>query len=183
MRFLLVLLSAAFLSLTSALPVQAQSQLIKNVTTLSQPMSIPTEPIVYADGRQGSLADFRGDVLIVTLWQVHCPICQREMPVLNQLSKDMANEGVKVVALGLDQNMPQIEQYMARFELDGIQPIMDLDKFNGLLLSVEHFGRMSIATPTSFIVDKNGQIVARAWGLVDWTGEPAKNYLRSLAAS
>jgi hypothetical protein len=41
---------------------------------------------------------------------------------------------------------------------------------------------MSIATPTSFIVDRNGIVVAKVWGLVDWDGEAARGYLRQLAA-
>ncbi len=39
-----------------------------------------------------------------------------------------------------------------------------------------------MVTPTSFIVDKNGKVVATVLGLVDWDGDAARGYLRSLAA-
>ena len=182
MRFFIGLITAIFLSFSIVGPSSAEQGFAPNVVSLPAGMSVPTEPIEYADGTRGSLEDFRGDVLVVTLWQVHCPYCRLEMPLLNQLSKDMAGQGVRVVALGLDQNMPAIEEYMARHGHDAIQPIMDVDKFNGLMMSYLLFGRLSIGTPTSFIVDKSGNVTDRIWGRVDWQSEDAKNYLKGLAA-
>ena len=93
----------------------------------------------------------------------------------------MQDEGVRVVALGLDQEMGLITSFLDQRDLNNIEPVMDHEKINGSLLSIEHFGRWTIATPTSFIVDTKGNVVARIWGLVDWDGEPARAYLRSLA--
>jgi|GEM_PF-1958999 len=147
----------------------------------TEPGSIaPTSELRYADGRTGSLADYAGEVLVVTLWQEHCPWCRKEMPGLDRLSGEMEGEGVRVVALGLDQQMSEITGFLDQMELSNIEPVMDHEKINGSLLSIEHFGRWSIATPTSFIVDKQGNVVARIWGLVDWDGEPARAFLRSL---
>jgi len=151
-----------------------------NVVRTEPGITVPTSEIRYADGRTGSLTDFAGEVLVVTLWQEHCPWCMKELPVLNRLSGDMKDEGVRVVALGLDQRMDLITSFLNQRDLGNIEPIMDLEKINGSLLSIEHFGRWSIATPTSFIVDKKGTVVARVWGLVDWDGEPARAFLRSL---
>lgn len=180
MRFL-ALIAAVFMTLAS--PAFAEEGFAPNVTLISDGKVVPDKPLMYVDGSQGSLADFRGDVLIVTLWQVNCPYCVKEMPVLNRLHGQMANEGVKVVALGMDQSIGAITAHLARSGLNNLRPIMDVEKFNGTILSVENFGRLSIATPTTFIVNKEGAVVARVWGLVDWDGEAARGYLRGLAAS
>ncbi len=172
---------AATLSLTGAALAEPGDPIFAaNVQQTEPGISIPTSEIRYEDGRTGSLADYAGEVLVVTLWQEHCPYCRKEMPVLNRLSAEMAGEGVRVVALGLDQDMGLITRYLDGHEYDAIEPVMDLEKINGSLLSIEHFGRWSIATPTSFIVDKKGEVVARVWGLVDWDGDAARGFLRSL---
>jgi len=152
----------------------------ENVVRTEPGITVPTSELRYADGRTGSLTDYAGEVLVVTLWQEDCPWCMKELPVLDRLSGAMQGEGVRVVALGLDQEMDLITSFLAQRDLGNIEAVMDHEKINGSLLSIEHFGRWSIATPTSFIVDKQGTVVARIWGLVDWDGEPARAFLRSL---
>lgn len=180
MRFFALI--AAFVMALAAPAFAEQEGFAPNVILIENGKVLPEKPLMYVDGSQGSLADFRGDVLIVTLWQVNCPYCIKEMPVLNRLHGEMQGEGVKVVALGMDQSIGTITSHLAQSGLNNLRPVMDVGKFNGTILSVENFNRMSIATPTSFIVDKQGVVVARVWGLVDWTSDAAKGYLRELAA-
>jgi len=143
-------------------------------------VAVPNYPLHFPDGSTGTLKDYAGEVLVVTLWQENCPWCIKEMPGLDRLSAAMKGEGIRVMALGLDQNMAQITGFLDRYELANIDPVMDYEKVNGTLFSLELFGRPSIATPTSFIIDKQGKVVARIWGLVDWDGDAARGFLRSL---
>lgn len=166
-----------------AVPATAEEGFAPNVTLMSDGKVLPEKPLLYVDGSQGTLADFRGDVLVLTLWQVNCPYCHKEMPLLNRLHAEMQSEGVKVVALGMDQSIGTITAHLAKTGLNQLKPIMDVGKFNGTILSVENFNRMGIATPTTFIVDKRGAVVARIWGLVDWDGDAARSYLRQLVAA
>lgn len=177
MRRLIASIAAAL-----ALAAAPASAFAPNVEPSSLGATVPADPIVYGDGREGTLEDFEGEVLIVTLWQVNCPYCHREMPVLDRLAGEMADEGVKVVGLGLDQDMGRIKGFLDGKGLTHIKPLMDVGKVNGSILSIEHFGRLSIATPTSFIVGKDGVVRATVWGLIDWDGEAARGYLRELAA-
>lgn len=176
---ILALLTAALIGF--AAPALAEEGFAPNVTLMTDGKPVPVNDLMYVDGSKGSLADFKGDVLIVTLWQVNCPYCHKEMPVLDRLHGEMKGEGVQVVALGMDQSIGTITAHLARTGLTNLKPIMDVDKFNGTILSVENFERLSIATPTSFIVDKSGVVVAKVWGLIDWDGEAARGYLRELA--
>ena len=180
MRFFALIL--AFIT-ALAVPASAQEGFAPNVTLIPNGKVLPEKPLMYLDGTQGKLSDFRGDVLVLTLWQVNCPYCRREMPVLDRLHGEMQNEGVKVVALGMDPSIGVIISHLAQTGLRNLKPIMDVGRFNGTILSVENFNRMSIATPTTFIIDKRGAVVARFWGLVDWDGDAARGYLRQLAAS
>ena len=167
-----------------AIPAFAQQQgFAQNVQLTDGSKPVTNNPIIHEDGRIGNLDEYRGEVLIVTMWQVHCPFCRREMPVLDRLAAEMGSEGIRVVPLGLDENFDEIKAHLARMNWPNLKPIQDVDMLNGLIMSVEHFGRLGVATPTSFIVGKDGKVVATVLGLVDWDGDPARNYLRSLAAS
>ncbi len=176
---------ALIIAFTMALtvPASAEEGFAPNVTLIPDGKVLPEKPLMYIDGSQGKLSDFRGDVLVLTLWQVNCPYCRREMPVLNRLHSEMRGEGVQVVALGMDQSLGTIVSHFAQTGLNNLKPIIDIGRFNGTILSVENFNRLSIATPTTFIVDKRGAVVAQVWGLVDWDGDAARGYLRQLAAS
>ena len=174
---------AATLTLSAQAPAHADAGdpiFAENVIRTPTGIDVPDYPLRYPDGSTGSLTDYAGEVLVVTLWQENCPYCIREMPVLNRLSGDMKDEGIRVVALGLDQDMRQITGFLDRYELADIDPVMDHEKVNGTLFSLELFGRASIATPTTFIIDKKGQVIARVWGPVDWDGDAARGFLRSL---
>lgn len=181
----IALFAAAFATLlalgSTARAEPGDAVFAENVVRTEPGITVPTSDLHYADGRTGSLTDYAGEVLVVTLWQEDCPWCMKELPVLDRLSGAMKDEGVRVIALGLDQDMDLITGFLEQRELTNIEPVMDHEKINGSLLSIEHFGRWSIATPTSFIVDKSGTVIARIWGLVDWDGEPARAFLRSLA--
>lgn len=178
----LIVLFIAFVMAFSA-PVSAQQGFASNVTLTDGTATVPDNAIVFADGRRGSLTDYRGEVLVVTMWQVYCPFCRREMPVLDRLAADMKNEGIRVVPLSVDQDMSEITAHLDRMNWPNLPAIQDVDMLNSLIMSVENFGRLGVATPSSFIIDKNGKVVASIYGLVDWDGEAARGYLRSLAVA
>jgi len=163
-------------------PVFAEQGFASNVTLTDGTKTVPDNPIIYADGRQGSLEEYKGEVLVVTLWQVYCPFCRREMPFLDRLAADMQGEGIRVLPLSLDQDMNEITAHLDRMNWPNLQAIQDVDMLNGLIMSVEHLGRLGVATPTTFIIGKDGKVAASVLGLVDWDGEAARGYLRSLAA-
>ena len=185
MRLLAIL--AAFLTLALAPAGHAQEPdltgFAPNVRLSTLGAKVPDDPIVLADGTTASLADYEGEVLVITLWQIHCPYCHREMPVLDRLAGDMQGTGVRVLPLGLDQDIAALKAHIDERGYAHLPAIMDVDKFVGSLLSIEHFDRLGIATPTSFVVGKDGIVVARIWGLVDWDGDAARDYLRALAAT
>lgn len=178
----LLALAAAFV-LSFAAPVLADEGFAPNVQLTDGTKAVTNNPIVYADGRTGSLEDYKGDVMIVTMWQVSCPFCRKEMPVLDRLASEMSDEGVRIIPLSLDQDMGAITAHLDRMNWPNLTAIQDIDMLNGLIMSIEHFGRMGVVTPTSFIVNKDGKVVATVMGLVDWDGDAARGYLRSLAAS
>ncbi len=50
-------------------------------------------------GVQHSLADYRGQVVLVNLWATWCPPCKAEMPILQDYFTKHQNEGFTIVAI------------------------------------------------------------------------------------
>jgi thiol-disulfide isomerase/thioredoxin len=74
---------------------------MKRLTTESAGKPAPAISFVDASGKALTLADFKGQPVLVNLWATWCAPCKKEMPTLAALQK--AYEGkVKVVALSID---------------------------------------------------------------------------------
>jgi thiol-disulfide isomerase/thioredoxin len=115
-----------------------------------------------------SLKEFSGKALLVNFWATWCTPCVREMPDLNQLSKDFGGESFEVVAIASGQQV-------------GMNPDVFL-KEKGLeslaLYQDPHASLMKLfdtqTLPTTLIVDKQGRIRGGVRGAIDWNTDAAR---------
>src|SRR5438552_11373985 len=49
-----------------------------------------------------TLADYRGNVVLLNIWATYCPPCIAEMPSIERLHQAYGNKGLKVVAVSID---------------------------------------------------------------------------------
>jgi len=54
-------------------------------------------------GKPTTLADFKGQVVLLNVWATWCEPCKIEMPSMEQLEKEMGPEGLKIVAVSIDE--------------------------------------------------------------------------------
>jgi thiol-disulfide isomerase/thioredoxin len=74
--------------------------------------------IIDARGYQKLLEEYRGEPLLVTFWATWCEPCRDEYPMLNELAKQYAPQGLKVVGVNLDDDGDLIlmRRFMARYK-------------------------------------------------------------------
>lgn len=62
-----------------------------------------------------SLADLRGEVVLLNGWATWCGPCREEMPLLQQLQEEYGDEGLRVVGVSIDRGEAagKIEQFAA----------------------------------------------------------------------
>ncbi len=128
-------------------------------------------------GKPVTLADFKGQVVVVNLWATWCAPCVKEMPTLAKLQAEYAGKPVKVVAISLDRGTKDIAK--ARAFIAGKAPLGfyhgDYDMAFALKPAVEGF-------PVTILYDAEGHERARLAGGADWSGADAKKVIDQLLA-
>lgn len=112
------------------------------------------------DGQQTSLAQLRGKVVLVNFWATSCSSCIAEMPKLAAVQRTFGKQGYETVAIAMAYDPLQyVTNYVQRNNL----PFKFTHDADGKI--AKGFGGI-MATPTSFLLDKNGNIAKR------YIGEP-----------
>ncbi len=121
------------------------------------------------DGRHVTLGNYRGRVLFINLWATWCPPCRAEMPGIEKLYKDY---GDKVVFLMIAGDTPEkVKQYLHD------------NGYTFPALIQESKAPPPLQTksiPTTFIVDKKGNIVLEHKGASKWNAKKIRNLLDKL---
>ncbi len=120
---------------------------------------VPAFTLKNTEGKNVSLSDFKGKVIVVDFWATWCGPCRRGIPDLISLQKEFKDELV-VIGISLDrETVKDVVPFVKKNEIN--YPIV-----YGNEEVVNQFGGIQ-AIPTSFVIDKNGNIVDKHVGLVD----------------
>ena len=104
-------------------------------------------------GKQWSLRELRGKVVLVNFWATWCPPCRKEMPDLDSLYQRFKDRGFVVLALS-DEDAGNVKPFIAERNisypvlLDPGDNVKDLFQVNGI--------------PQSFVYDRDGRLVAQS---------------------
>lgn len=112
------------------------------------------------NGKTVKLADLKGKAVILDFWATWCPPCRAEIPDLNTLYKEYKKKGATIVGVALDEGgKAAILEGMKKYKLTLDYPILigtqDISK---------QYGGID-AIPTTFVLDKKGNIVNKYIGL------------------
>jgi thiol-disulfide isomerase/thioredoxin len=74
--------------------------------------------LIDAQAYQKLMQQYRGKPLLVTFWATWCEPCRDEYPMLNELAKQYASQGLKVVGVNLDDDGDIIlmRRFLARYK-------------------------------------------------------------------
>lgn len=123
------------------------------------PRSAPDLSGSAIGGGTVALEEFEGQVVLVTAWASWCAPCREEVPVLNQAQQRLGAHGFQVVGMNVKDRGPAAEDFAQRYPM-GYPSVADDE---GVLAVDWGVGTL----PESFLVDREGQIVALHFGAVD----------------
>ncbi len=127
-------------------------------------------------GRIHQLSEYHGQVVFLNFWASFCEPCRREMPSMESLVRQYESQGLTMVAVSLDSDWSEVDRFMAAF-LPGQRSAMTvlLDSSESL---AQTYGTELI--PETYIIDREGRIVARFAGDYDWTRPEVKQIIEGL---
>lgn len=105
-------------------------------------------------GKQRSVSEWDGKIIIVNFWATWCPPCRREMPAFVRLQEKYANQGVQFVGIALD-DADQVQDFVDSLDINYPILIGEREAFELAKAYGDHIG----ALPHSAIVNRQGLIV------------------------
>lgn len=149
---LAALLGAIALGLTPAGATPARAERLEGigVSAARAHDALRQHPLRTRDGATVSLADLKGEVVILNFWASWCSPCRRELPRLDALHAEIAKRGGQVLAISIDNESRNVDRFA---------------KVHGLKLPIVHDGPDGLARaldvrhiPFTLVLDRNGDI-------------------------
>jgi cytochrome c biogenesis protein CcmG/thiol:disulfide interchange protein DsbE len=149
----LVLLGAAC---SSSKPAAAAKEEAAKTAKGSKPA--PEFALQDANGQTVKLSDFKGKVVLLDFWATWCGPCKIEIPWFIEFQRKYKDQGFTVIGVSLDED-----------GWKAVKPFIEQSKMNYPVLIgsdelASKFGGVDVL-PTTFVIDKQGQIIATHQGL------------------
>jgi thiol-disulfide isomerase/thioredoxin len=141
------------LILVSALFILRDISLQSDFSTVPAEVNYPAPELTLANlqGETVSLAEYRGQVVLVNLWATWCAPCKEEMPTLQAFHDKYADRGFTILAINDGDPTPDVEQFVEEFQLTF--PIW-LDPT--YIATEQAFKTRNL--PSSYVIDRGGTV-------------------------
>ena len=107
---------------------------------------------VDIDGKQWTLADFRGKYIYIDMWATWCAPCRREMPYLKALEEKFSDAQIVFLGLSTDSDKAKWEAMVKEGNLTGVQLYLGSQSSFQKAYQVD-------GIPRFILIDKDGKIV------------------------
>ena len=121
------------------------------------------------------LAAYHGKVVIVDFWASWCVPCRRSFPWLNEMQAQYADQGLVIVGVNLDAEAGEADAFLKEFPAD-FRIVTDPGGALAQQFDV-------IAMPSSYVLNGNGDIVARHLGFKVKKQDEYETAIRSALAT
>ncbi len=122
--------------------------------------------LLQHNGQEVNLKEFRGKKILINYWATWCPPCIAEMPGMQTLYDDYKDS---VVFL-----------FVTSDEAEVVKTFMDKRGFDLPVFSAQSSPPdllEATSLPTTYLIDKNGDILIRKVGSADWNSDVVRQVL------
>ena len=126
--------------------------------------STPAPGIIFTSlkGEKIPTSDLRGRVVLVNFWATDCATCIKEMPDMVRTYEKYRGQGLELIGVAMKHDPPN---YVINYTEKNALPFkIALDPMGE---AAKAFGEVKL-TPTTFVIDKRGNIVSRILGAPDF---------------
>jgi peroxiredoxin len=136
------------------------------------PKAAPDFTLPNTDGQQVSLQQYRGKVVFLNFWATWCIPCREEMPALERLHQTYQSQDLAIISIDLKESAEQVKTFFQKHELS-FPALLDQ---NGSVFR----DYLVAGMPTTYLIDRDGTLLARGVGGRDWTRAEALQLIQQL---
>ena len=147
------------------------SQAGKNVS--AENMKAANFSLINLNGKTVTLSDFKDKLIILDFWATHCPPCIQKIPDFIKLYNKYKNKGLVIIGVSLDRG--DVERVKRFCRNKGVNYPVVIGNYE----VTKSYGGIRYI-PTTFIIDKNRNIVKKFIGYtsIDTFESEIKNLLK-----
>jgi thiol-disulfide isomerase/thioredoxin len=146
----------------------------KNFVVHEAPKPVPTIAFEDEQGRQRSLADFRGKVVLLNIWATWCVPCRKEMPALDRLESALGGQTFEIVALSIDRGgMDVVRKFFVEIGIRNLAMYLDTSAKAWRELG-------AVGLPTTLLIDRGGREIGRLIGPAEWDAPEMMGFVRCI---
>lgn len=134
-------------------------------------------PFVDGDGRERTLADFRGRVVLLNIWATWCAPCREEMPTLDALQARLGGDDFHVLPLSIDRaGLGPVRRFYEEIAIQHLKMYLAED-----IKAMQAFAVLGL--PTTILIDRRGLELGRLAGPAEWDSAQNMALFESAIAS
>ena len=167
----LVLIVATYFA-DKATRVKDMSSVKNTVRANDAPDAKSAPEVTFKDlnGKDATLARYKGKVVLVNFWATWCDPCYIEIPWLIEMQQKYEAKGFTVLGISMDEEgKAAVDPFLAkeRFNVNGEKLPMNYPIVIGNDEVADKFGGL-LGYPTSFLISRDGKIVKKVQGLISY---------------
>jgi len=167
----LVLIVATYFA-DKATRVKDMSSVKNTVRANDAPDAKSAPEVTFKDlnGKDATLAQYKGKVVLVNFWATWCDPCYIEIPWLIEMQQKYEAKGFTVLGISMDEEgKAAVDPFLAkeRFNVNGEKLPMNYPIVIGNDEVADKFGGL-LGYPTSFLISRDGKIVKKVQGLISY---------------
>ena len=142
---------------------------IHSGSTPVAPMDAPTVALKDLNDKDVTLAQYKGQVVLVNFWATWCDPCRGEIPLLIELQKKYSGRGFTILGASMDEEGKKVVQPFLdkqRFDVDGQKEAMNYPILVANDSIAEKFGGV-LGLPTSVLYTRDGKQSKRIVGPIN----------------
>ena len=130
--------------------------------SLATNKKVPEIAVTSITGEAIKLYQDKNNFTIINFWATDCPGCIKEMPGLTNVYNQLKGQGLQIIAVSMSYDPPnQVLNFTHKNKIP-FPVVLDVD---GQI--ARSFGDIRL-TPTSILIDKNGKIIDKVIGELDF---------------
>lgn len=130
--------------------------------SLATNKKVPEIAVTSITGEAIKLYQDKNNFTIINFWATDCPACIKEMPGLTDIYNQFKGQGLQIIAVSMSYDPPnQVLNFTQKNKIP-FPVVLDVD--GQIARSFEDIR----LTPTSILIDKNGKIIDKVIGELDF---------------